>query len=265
MNTATRLRAVILDWAGTTVDHGSIAPVIALQTLFAKHDINLSMEDARRDMGLLKRDHIQAILRLPNVSERWEGLFGAPPRPDDVTRLFEEFGPLQMDIIAQHSQVIDGVVETTRNWQSRGLLIGSTTGYTRTMLDPVQKQAAAAGYVPNATVCPDEVGSGRPAPWMLARNLQMLNVYPPIACVKIGDTISDIEEGLNAGVWTIGLTRTGNMIGLDAAGFAGLPATEKTSLLQKAEADFLSAGAHYVAEDLSACNGILEEIEARIK
>lgn len=259
-----KLRAIMLDWAGTTVDHGSIAPVLAMQTLFANHGVALSAEDVRRDMGLLKRDHIRAILSLENVRSDWRVHFGAEPGDADVDSLFEEFGPLQMKIIRQHSQVIDGVVDVVRQWQGRGLLIGTTTGYTREMLAPVMAQAAETGYRPDASVCPDEVGSGRPAPWMLTRNMQLLGVYPPAACVKIGDTISDIEEGRNAGMWTIGLTRTGNMTGLDAAAWAALPIAEKTLILEKAEAAFLLAGADFVAEDLPACDGILGRIETRM-
>jgi phosphonoacetaldehyde hydrolase len=261
MKTSPRIRAVMLDWAGTTVDHGSIAPVLALKTLFAKHGIALSTQDARQDMGLLKRDHIQAILALPDLRAEWSALFGSEPEAKDVSRLFEEFGPLQMEIIAEHSQVIEGVADVTRKWQNRGVLIGSTTGYTREMLAPVLTGAAANGYRPDASVCPDEVGAGRPAPWMLARNAQLLNVYPPSSCVKIGDTISDIEEGRNAGMWTIGLTRTGNMIGLDAESLAQLTATEKEILLKRAASEMLAAGADFVAEDLPACDGLLEQIE----
>jgi phosphonoacetaldehyde hydrolase len=265
MKQASRIRAVMLDWAGTTVDHGSIAPVLALKTLFAKHGIALSKEDARRDMGLLKRDHIRAILALPNICAEWRTLFGREPGTEEVSLLFEEFGPLQMDIITQHSQLIEGVADTVRNWQNRGLLIGSTTGYTREMLNPVLAQAAASGYRPDASVCPDEVGAGRPAPWMLARNAQLLNVYPPSSCVKIGDTISDIEEGRNAGMWTIGLTRTGNMIGLDAASLEKLPITQKEALLKKAASEMLEAGADFVAEDLSACDPLLTAIQTRLE
>jgi phosphonoacetaldehyde hydrolase len=133
------------------------------------------------------------------------------------------------------------------------------------MLAPVLTQAAAGGYRPDASVCPDEVGAGRPAPWMLARNAQLLNVYPPISCVKIGDTISDIEEGRNAGMWTIGLTRTGNMIGLDATTLDKLPTTQKEALLKQAATEMLEAGADFVAEDLSACDPILMEIQARLE
>jgi phosphonoacetaldehyde hydrolase len=265
MTQALRIRAVMLDWAGTTVDHGSIAPVLALTTLFAQHGVALSIQDARRDMGLLKRDHIAAILALPNIAAEWRTLFGKEPGIEEASRLFDEFGPLQMDVITQHSQLIEGVADVVRNWQRRGLLIGSTTGYTREMLSPVLAQAAASGYRPDASVCPDEVGAGRPAPWMLARNAQLLNVYPPSSCIKIGDTISDIEEGKNAGMWTIGLTRSGNMIGLDAESFSLLPIAQQKPLLQQAESRLLAAGADFVAEDLSACNRILTQIEAKLE
>lgn len=261
MNTPQRIRAVMLDWAGTTVDHGSVAPVIALQTLFAGHHIQLAAEDARRDMGLLKRDHIRAILALPNIREEWRNITGQLPAEAQVDSLFHEFGPLQMQIILKHSTLIPGVVEVVKRWQERGLLIGTTTGYTREMLAPVLQHAAEGGYRPDASVCPDEVGAGRPAPWMLMRNAQMLGVYPPASCVKIGDTVSDIEEGKNAGMWTIGLTRTGNLIGLDAVSWEQLSECEKQDRLKSAEEIMRGAGADFVVEDLTECDRILAQID----
>lgn len=252
----------MLDWAGTTVDHGSIAPVLALQSLFARHEISLTIEEARQDMGLLKRDHIRAILALPPVASQWIRLSGHAPCEEDVTNLFEEFGPLQMETIAERSQLITGVKETVLGWQERGIRIGTTTGYTRSMLVPVLEQAAAGGYCPDATVCPDEVASGRPAPWMLLRNTELLDVSPVSCCVKIGDTVSDIQEGQNAGMWTIGLTRTGNLVGLSAEEWERLAGAEKRSRLRNAETILHRAGAHFVAEDLTACDGALREIEA---
>jgi phosphonoacetaldehyde hydrolase len=260
-----RIRAIMLDWAGTTVDHGSMAPVLALQTLFAQHGIALCNEDARRDMGLLKRDQIQAILALPNIRAEWHVINGREPGEKEVSSLFEEFGPLQMKIIVQHSQLIPGVDHVVKDWQSRGILIGSTTGYTRKMLGPVVAQAAQQGFSPDASVCPDEAGGGRPAPWMLMKNAHLLNVYPPSACVKIGDTIVDVEEGRNAGMWTIGLTKTGNLVGLDREEWAKLPESTKEAKLIRAQETLLEAGADYVAEDLASCNEALAAITERLR
>lgn len=253
----------MLDWAGTTVDHGSVAPVVALQSLFLTHGLTLSAEDARKDMGLLKRDHIRAILALPNIRNEWHAKTGQLPGEAEVVSLYGEFGALQFEIVAKYSKLIAGVADTVRRWQQRGLRIGSTTGYTREMLDPVLAQARKDGYCPDASVCPDEVGAGRPLPWMLARNAQLLGVYPPSSCVKIGDTVSDIEEGRNAGMWTIGLTRTGNLLGLDLEAWTALPEDQKSERIKRAEEKLLSAGAHFVAEDLAACDSILSLIDER--
>lgn len=265
MTNSLRVRAIMMDWAGTTVDHGSIAPILALQALFTQHGIRLSAEDARCDMGLLKRDHIRAILALPNIRAEWNSIAGQEPGEAEVYSLFEEFGPLQMKIIEQHSQVIPGVAETVREWQSRGIRIGSTTGYTRSMLEPVLAQAAQQGFKPDASVCPDEVSAGRPAPWMLMKNAELLNVYPPSACVKIGDTVIDIQEGKSAGMWTIGLTRTGNLIGLNREQWEQLPVAEKKVQLDRATKILLQAGADFVAEDLASCNPALAKIERRLR
>jgi len=215
-------------------------------------------------MGLLKRDQIKAILALPNIREKWSAATGRNPGDAEVISLFEEFGPVQMKIIEQHSQLIPGVAQVVKDWQSRDIRIGTTTGYTRQMLAPVLTQAARQGFQPDASVCPDEVGAGRPAPWMLMKNAQLLDVYPPTACVKIGDTLVDIEEGRNAGMWTIGLTRTGNLVGLDSEQWVQMPQATKEVQLGRARKIMIEAGADYVAEDLASCNQALAEIERRL-
>ena len=228
------IRAIILDWAGTTVDYGSRAPVEVVRELFAAHGCPLEEAEARGPMGLPKRDHIAAILALPRVAAVYQG-----PTLDE---LYAEFMPRQMQVLDRFSTLIDGVAETVAVWQKAGILIGSTTGYTRPMLDVLMARAAAQGYTPDATCCPDEAGGGRPAPWMCFACLKELGVYPPAHCVKIGDTPSDIEEGRNAGMWTIAVVDTGNE--------AGNP-----SRLQ---------GAHYVAASLPQCLAPVNEIARRI-
>ena len=100
---------------------------------------------------------------------------------------------------------------------------------------------------------------------MLMTNAQLLDVYPPSACVKIDGTIVDIEKGKNAGMWTIGLARTGNLIGLDCAEWEQPPEAEKEARLKRAEKTLLEAGADFVAEDLPSCNPALAKIDKRLK
>jgi len=149
------LKAVILDWAGTAVDHGSLAPVAALQRVFAENGLAITAAEARREMGVLKKDQIRFILAGDRVHAEWTALHGHAPSEEDVVNLFTEFLPKQSEILAQYSDPIDGVPETVNEWRASGLRIGSTTGYTRELLDIVASAAAARGYIPDSSVTPD--------------------------------------------------------------------------------------------------------------
>ena len=250
-----RVTAVVFDWAGTTVDHGSLAPVRTLQELFAGRGMAVTEEEARRDMGIHKKDHIRAILRAK---------IGAAPDEGQVEDLFAAFIPMQMDCLAAYSAVIPGVPATVEALRARGVKIGSTTGYTRPMLDLLLGTAAAQGYQPDCALCPDDTVAGRPWPWMCYMNAIRLRSHPMHTMVKIGDTISDIDEGRNAGMWTIGIARTGNMIGLAADELAALPATEQAARLDAARRTLSAAGAHYVADAVADCIPSIDAIEERL-
>ena len=259
-----RLEAVIFDWAGTTVDHGSLAPVRAMTELFARYGIRLSDADARRDMGIFKKDHIRRILAMPGIERAWRERSGGAWDERHVQMLFEEFQPLQMEVLEAFSQVIGGTVEITERLHGRGLKVGSTTGYTRPMLDALLRCAAAQGYRPDAAVCPDDTGGGRPRPWMCLRIALEFRVGAAAAVVKVGDTESDIMEGLNAGMWSVGVSTTGNEVGMSAADWEALRDEERAGLAAKACAKLRAAGAHYVIERVSLLDRVLEEIDARL-
>ena len=259
------LQAMILDWAGTTVDHGSLAPIRVLQKIFADRGIEISEEEARRDMGVLKKDHIRFLLRNSRISDAWRNRYQQTPGEDVVEALFADFIPQQISCLAECSSVISGVVEVVQRLRGRGLKIGSTTGYTRPMMDVLLPHAARQGYAPDCALCPDDVGAGRPLPWMIYENAIRMKVYPLEAVVKVGDTISDIEEGVNARTWTIGVSQTGNMIGLTESGWRALPESERAERLQDARRKFLDAGAHYVIETLAELDEVVGRIDVRLR
>jgi phosphonoacetaldehyde hydrolase len=259
------VKAVILDWAGTTVDHGSLAPVRVLQQVFARRRVPISEEEARRDMGVLKIDHIRKILFGTNVSARWREVVKHDPTEADVESLFANFVPLQLECLVKYSTVIDGVAETVARIRKREIKIGSTTGYTRAMLGMILHPAAAQGYAPDCAITPDDVGAGRPHPWMIFANAIRMQIEPLEAIVKIGDTPVDIEEGLRAGVWTVGVALTGNMVGLSADDFAALKPEEQATRLQNARIALATAGAHEVIDAVADCEHAINSIEARIR
>lgn len=259
------LRAIIFDWAGTTVDYGSFAPVVALTRVFAQREINVTVQQARLPMGLHKRDHIRAITQLAPVAEQWQAVYGRPCSEADVEVLYQELTPVQEQTITAYADLIPGVLETVRTCHDRGIKVGSTTGYNRRMMAALLPLAAQQGYQPDALVCPDEVSAGRPAPWMAFQNAMRLEVYPMSACVKVGDTIPDIEEGLNAGMWTIGLAQSSNELGLPADEVAQLAPAALNVRLEPIYRRLHQAGAHYVVDTIADVPPLLDEITARLR
>lgn len=257
--------AVIFDWAGTVVDHGSIAPVQALEDIFAAAGVEVSRTLVRRSMGLAKRDHVRSLLQEPEVAARWTELHGQPPAEADVDRLYAQFEPQMMALLPGYAEVIAGAAEMAEELRARGIRIGGTTGYTRPMLDALQQLAAAQGYRTDASLAPEDVGAGRPYPWMCYRLAIDLRFYPLSSCVKVGDTESDMLEGRNAGMWTVGVTRSGNSVGLTEAEWKALDAEEQKRLLAAAERELTAAGAHYAIESVADLRSVLAEIEGRIR
>ena len=260
-----KLKAVILDWAGTTVDHGSLAPVRTIEKVFARANLKVEEPEIRRHMGLPKREHLRAILCASGkVREEWTRLHGRPPGEADVEELYREFIPLQLSGLLEYSAIIPGVAEAAERFRRRGLKIGTTTGYTREMLDLLVEASKKAGYFADCNLAPGDVGSGRPHPYMIYENAVRLEVYPMAAIAKIGDTPADIEEGLNAGTWSIGVAATGNMLGLSYEEFQRLAPPEREARVVEARARLRKAGAHYVIDRLAEADAVLEDIDRRL-
>jgi phosphonoacetaldehyde hydrolase len=259
-----KIPAIFLDWAGTAVDHGSIAPVIALENIFNQFGVVVPRRLVRRYMGLAKKDHVRKLLEEPEVKGQWTALRHAPARERDVDAIYANFEPQMMKALAGYATVISGVVEAVEAMRARGMKIAGTTGYTRPMLDQLEALAASQGYRTDRSLVPEEAGGGRPFPWMCYRLAMDLHIYPLSACVKIGDTESDMEEGLNAGMWTVGVTRSGNTVGLSEADWLQLDHGEQKKLLARAEQELRAAGAHYTAETVAHALPVLDEIERRI-
>jgi phosphonoacetaldehyde hydrolase len=258
---ARRLRAVVLDWAGTTQDFGSLAPVGALIEVFARFGVAVTTARARSSMGLYKRDHIRAIAADPDIAPEWERVHGGPCTEADVQAMYEALVPIQEALLPRFCDLIPGTVEAIAEIRARGCLVGSTTGYPRRVGAIAARIASEQGYEPDAMVCADEVVAGRPEPWMLLRAMEVLRVYPPSAVVKVGDTTADIEEGLNAGAWTVGVTRTGNYVGLSRTELAALPADARDRLIRDAGETLRGAGAHFLIRSIGELPPVLDEIE----
>jgi phosphonoacetaldehyde hydrolase len=247
MTIPNQLQAVIFDWAGVTVDYGSRAPTEVFIEIFRRRGVDITSAEARGPMGLAKRDHIAAIAALPRIASQWRALHAQQPTDQDVQAMYEESLPLQKEKLAHGgSEVIQGVSEAVDRLRQLGLKIGSTTGYSRELMDVVAPIAARGGYSPDVIVCADEVRAGRPAPWMNLRAAELLGIDTLNSVVVVDDTPVGIQAGRNAGAWTVAVSQTGNQLGLSLDEVAALDPNHLDIRLKEISRGFLAVGAHLV-------------------
>lgn len=264
MHQSNTIRLVVFDWAGTTVDYGSSAPSEVFDRVFTSAGIHLTREEINRPMGMEKKAHIRELLTSESGSRQWLEAYGCPWTEADVERLYQEFEDTLRQVVAEHSTPIPGVVETVAKLREQGLRIGSTTGYTSEMMELVIPRAKALSYEADCVVTPDVTGASRPTPFMLYECMRRLNVYPPAAVVKVGDTVVDILEGRNAGAWSVGILTGSNLLGLTQEEYLAAQPEELEARKRSAADRYREAGADLVIDSILDLPAAIEELNRRM-
>jgi len=256
------LKAVVFDWAGTILDHGSLAPMGVFVEAFARFGVPLTIAQARGPMGLPKRDHIKTLMALPEVAAAWREAQGTAPDDAAIDLVYDIFVPMNVEVVPRFATLVPGAAETVAAARASGLKIGSTTGYTRAIMAPLLPLAAAQGYAPDNLVCAGDLPAGRPTPLMMYKTFLDLAVWPASSVVKVDDTAPGIEEGRAAGTWTVGVAVTGNAFGLDLAATRAL--APDAFAARRAEAAAELAAADYVIDGVAGLPAVLELIDERL-
>ena len=261
----TGLKAVIFDWAGTVVDHGSLGPMGVFVEAFAEFGVGITVAEARGPMGMAKRPHVAALLAVPRIAEEWARVRGHAPAEADVDAVYDVFVPKNIAVAASFADLVPGAATVAHAIRERGMLIGSTTGYTREIMEKITPVAAEQGFAPEAMACTGDAPDGRPTPFLYYKVLLDLGIWPTSTTVKVDDTEIGIAEGLNAGAWTVGVALTGNLTGLSLAdlGSAG-PTTSATGIAGWRPGSCWPPAPHYVIDGVGDLLPVLDAIEGRL-
>lgn len=260
-----KVQGIIFDWAGTTIDYGCFSPVGAFMDAFKTININLTMEEAREPMGMLKIGHTRAILKMNSVRERFFKLYNRYPNEDDVLDLYKKFEEVLFSTLSSYVTLNPYVLDTIKILKSMGIKIGTTTGYTKEMMDIVIPGAKKLGYNPEFNIASDELGYGRPYPYMIYENAKALNIYPQKALIKVGDTVVDMKEGVNAGVWTIGLVLGSSELGLTIDEVNQMKKSDLDHKINEVKTKLYNAGANYVIDDMSKLIDVINDINSKLE
>ncbi|PUE47972.1 phosphonoacetaldehyde hydrolase [Limnohabitans sp. 2KL-1] len=260
-----KIKGVILDWAGTIVDFGSLAPMGAFVELFARHRIQISFEQARVPMGLPKIDHIIALGQMPDIAAQWQAVVGRPFEAADARNLLDEFEPMSAQAALNRSAFIPGFMPVYQGLKAQGLAFATTTGYTRKIMTPLIEQAHAQGFEPARVICCDDVARSRPDPMGVEQCLQAMHLQGQSSqVIKVDDTAPGLAEGLAAGCWTVGVAASGNALGWTYERWQQAQDEEKTRALQPAVALLEAAGAHEVIDSVADLPEAIARIEQRM-
>lgn len=257
-----KIEAVIFDWAGTTVDYGSFAPVQAFISAFEKFGITPTNDEVRKPMGIAKIDHVREMLKMERISNEWKKIHGRTFTENDVKVIYELSEKLILNILKNFSDPKPYVLESISKLRQKGIKIGSTTGYNDAMMEIVMKAAAEKGYVPDACFTPDSTNKiGRPYPYLIFKNMMKLNVKSVDSVVKVGDTVADIIEGNNAGVTTVGIIEGSSILGYSEDEYTALSDKGKNLAKNRATELYKSCGADYIINNMSELADLINFLE----
>ena len=118
----------------------------------------------------------------------------------------------------------------------------------------------SADCMPDCIITASDVEKGRPAPDMIREACRRLGIAEPNkdSVWKVGDTLLDIQEGVNAKVTTIGVSDTGNEMGHTAESLESLKKLYIFRAHQKCiEEAMFSEGADAVIPSVASLNQYL--------
>lgn len=254
------IKGVIFDWAGTTIDYGCFSPVGAFIEAFKSKGIEITIDEAREPMGMLKIDHTRAILNMPRVKKLFKEKYNREATEEDINQLYDKFEKVLFSSLSDYVKFNPYVLEVLDELRTREIKIGTTTGYTKEMMDIILPIANEQGYNPDFTIASDEVKKGRPYPYMINENAKVLGIDDMKVLVKVGDTVVDIKEGKNAGTFTVGVILGSSELGLTYDEVNNMNKHELKIKMNLVREKLLNAGADYVIDDMRGLIDVIEKI-----
>jgi phosphonatase-like hydrolase len=184
---------VVFDIAGTTVFDGDAVGACLRRALEHVAGVSFSRDEVNTVMGIPKPVAIRKLL---------ESRGSRAPGASQVGAIHDDFQHRMMEFYRSSPEVkeVSGAAAVFRELRRLGTKVALDTGFGRPITDAVLARLGwtVPGTV-DATVTADDVAAGRPAPDMVLRAMELTGVAEPARVVKVGDTPSDLHEGVSAG------------------------------------------------------------------
>jgi phosphonatase-like hydrolase len=194
-----KVKMVVFDMAGTTVDEGNVV-YRTLHHAIEKKAPHIRFEDVLKSGA--GKEKLQAIR--DTLLDRATVLTKA-----EVDSIFQDF--LESLDLAYKELVVTPTKNTeklVKELRELDIIVVLNTGYNRvTATSLIQKLNWEQGVHYDLLVTASDVKNNRPKPDMILYAMDQFAIQDAFTVVKVGDSTVDIEEGKNAGcLFTIGVT-----------------------------------------------------------
>jgi len=257
------IKLVVFNWTGTLLDHGSLAPVQAVQAVFSGAGLHISKAQIRGLIGLSRRDLITNLLRAPSVLRSFESVRGRAPTSADIDALCAAFVPAQLAAIHRHHLLIDGAAAAVATLRDIHIAVATISRHSRPVAELVRDYARRQGLEADFNICIDDVPPGGPAPSMIGACMQALQVSRPREVLVVGDTPLDILCAREAGCLNVGVAGTGNEVGHSRLEWQQLTLSARNAALENAHHRLRDAGADFVIDTLYELPLVIRRIAER--
>lgn len=223
---AKKIELVVFDLAGTTVDdtvNGLPLVTLAMTEAFSVNGIKITPEQVNKVRGMDKKEALNHLLNESlKFDENSHVAMDSKNRSSLEDKLFGDFKSALNCHLMNINKEIEGSSDTF-NWLiEQGVKIAVGSGFPHNVvLSLVSKLGwnELINYVSSA----EQEGHGRPHPSLILSAMKHCAVCDAKSVIKVGDTLMDIEEGKNAGCWTV----------------AVLTGTQTVSTLRQGNPDFI--------------------------
>lgn len=190
------IRMMVFDMAGTTVNDEDNAVGRCVAEAVAAAGARVSIEDVNPLMGTPKPRACAILLEAGGVD----------PEPGLVERVHADF---QRRIVEHYRsgpgvREMDGASDMFRALRAMGVRVTLDTGFDRVTADVIIQRLGWGPDLIDDSVTSDEVERGRPDPEMIRVLMGRAGVDDASEVGKVGDSVSDLEQGLNAGCGFVG-------------------------------------------------------------
>jgi phosphonatase-like hydrolase len=186
---------LVTDFAGTVMrDDGAV--IAAYRHTLARHGLALTDEELAARRGASKRAVFRELAARAAVADP-AGL------AEQALATFE--AALQKAYEREPVVEVLGAEAALRRLRVAGVRLALTSGFERGLMDLlVQRLGWAALF--DVTLAGSEVPVGRPAPFLIYRAMQALDVHAVARVAVVGDTALDLQAAHNARAgWVIGV------------------------------------------------------------